>query len=135
MIKMKPKFSGFKKPGEKVSEKDGVYMLEGEGTDIGCNLIFQEDILRPSFLELEVRGKIDKGAEWTRMRIEIYDKDKPDEPADSFEGDYLNLDLNEEKFQKLSFPVLGIVKCPSKVQFMIVGPASSKLEIKNVSIR
>lgn len=110
-------------------------MLEGEGTDIGCNLVFQEDIFRPSFLEMEVRGKIDKGAEWTRLRIEIYDKGKPDEPADSFEGDYLNLDLSEELFKKLTFPVLGIVKCPSKVQFMIVGPSSSKLEVKNVSIR
>ena len=134
-IKMRPKFYGFGKQGEKVSEKDGVYMLEGKGTDIGCNLVFQEDILRPSFLELEVRGKIDNEAQWTRLRIEIYDKDKPNEPADSFEGEYLNLDLSEEVFKKLTFPVLGIVKCPCKVQFMIVGPANSKLEIKNVSIR
>jgi len=135
MIKMKAKFSAFGKPGEKVSEKDGVYILEGKGTDIGCNLAFQEDILRPSMLELEVRGKIEKEAEWTRLRIEIYDKDRPDEPADSFEGEYLSLDLREGTFQKLSFPVLGIVKCPSKVQFMVVGPAKTRLEIRNVSIK
>jgi hypothetical protein len=135
MIKMKPKFSAFGKPGEKVSEKDGIYVLEGRGADLGCNLVFQEDILRPSILELEVRGKIEKEADWARLRIEIYDKGNPNEPADSFEGDYLNLDLREDTFQKLSFPVLGILKCPTKIQFMVVGPAKTRLEIKNVSIK
>jgi hypothetical protein len=135
MEKMHPLFSGFGKPGEEVSETDGVYKLVGKGVDIGCNLVFQEDILRPSILELEVKGKIVKGEEWVRLRIEIYDKSKPNEPADSFESDYLSLDLSEDIFKKISFPILGIVKCPSKVQFMIVGPSETRLEIKNVSIR
>lgn len=135
MHKLKPIFSGFNKPGEKVSEKNGTYILEGKGTDLGCNLVLQEEIKRPSILELEIRGRIEKEAAWSRLRIEIFDRKRPDEPATSFENEYLNLDLDEKTFKHLSLPVLGIVRSPSKVQFMVVGPAKSRLEIKNVSIR
>jgi hypothetical protein len=135
MQKLKPIFSGFKKPGEKVSEKNGTYILTGKGTDLGCNLVLQEEIKRPSILELEVRGKIEKEAEWTRLRIEVFDKDKPNESATSFENEYLKIDLDEKHFKHLSLPVLGIVKSPGKIQFMVVGPATLRLEIKNVSIR
>ena len=135
MQKRKHIFSGFGKPGEKVTEKNGVYMLEGVGTDIGCNLVLRKEINNPSILELEVKGVIDKHAEWVRLRIEIFDREKPNEPATSFEGEYLNLDLDEKRFSHLSFPILGIVRSPFKVQFMVVGPAKSRLEIRNVSIR
>lgn len=135
MIKVKPLLGGFGKSGERVSEENGVYSLEGKGTDIGFNLVLQEEIGHPSLLELEIRGQINKDAEWTRLRIEIFDRDRPDEPATSFENEYLPLDLSAEVFKHLSFPILGIVKTPSKVQFMVVGPSESKLEIKNVAIR
>ena len=134
-MKLKPVFSGFGKPGEQVIEKDGVYCLSGKGTDLGCYLLIQEEIKNPSILELEIRGKIEKQAPWARLRIEIYDRERPDEAATSFENEYLKLELHEKFFKHLSFPVLGIVKSPSKVQFMVVGPANSRLEIKNVSIR
>jgi len=98
-------------------------------------LIIQEEIKRPSLLELEVRGEIIKKSEWTRLRIEIFDRDKPDVPATSFENDYLTVDLDSKAYHHFSFPVLGIVKAPYKVQFMVVGPADIKLEIKNVCIR
>lgn len=135
MIKVKPLFGGFGKQGEKISEQGGIYTLEGTGTDIGCNLVLQEEITNPSMLELEVRGEIKKGSEWARLRIEIFDREKPEEPATSFENEYLPLDLNQDNFKHLSFPILGIVKSPFKIQFMIVGPAESKLEIRNVAIR
>ncbi|MFH1576964.1 MAG: hypothetical protein ABID35_05445 [Candidatus Margulisiibacteriota bacterium] len=135
MIKVKPLFGGFGKQGEKVSEENGIYTLEGKGTDIGCNLVLQEEILKPSLLELEIRGKIKKASEWARLRIEIFDWDKPDEPATSFENEYLPLDLSDEHFKLLSLPILGIVHSPQRVQFMVVGPAETKLEIKNVCIR
>ncbi|MBN2057248.1 MAG: hypothetical protein JW782_00410 [Candidatus Saganbacteria bacterium] len=135
MIKVKPLLGGFGKSGEKVSEENGVYSLEGKGTDIGFNLVLQEEIAHPSLLELEIRGLIKKDAEWTRLRIEIFDRDRPDEPATSFENEYLPLDLSADIFKQLSFPILGIVKTPFKVQFMVVGPSESKLEIKNVAIR
>jgi hypothetical protein len=135
MKKLKPIFSGFGKAGEKVSEKNGVYTLIGKGTDLGCNLILQEEIDNPSLLELEIRGRINKEAPWSRLRIEVFDKEKPEEPATSFENEYLTVELSPDRFQRLSLPVLGIVRSPSKIQFMVVGPAESKLEIKNVSIR
>lgn len=135
MLNLKPVFSGFGKPGEEVSEKDGTYVLIGNGTDLGCNLLIQEEIANPSMLELDIRGQIQKGAPWTRLRIEIFDRDKPDEPATSFENEYLTVDLDPENFKRLSLPVLGIVKSPQKVQFMVVGPAESRLEIRNVSLR
>ena len=135
MIKVKPLFGGFGKQGEKISEQGGVYTLEGKGTDIGCNLVLQEEITNPSLLELEIRGEIKKESEWSRLRIEIFDRERPDLPATSFENEYLPLDLNQDNFKHLSFPILGIVKSPLKIQFMIVGAAESKLEIRNVAIR
>lgn len=135
MLNLKPIFSGFGKPGEEVSEDNGTYVLIGNGTDLGCNLLIQEEIANPSMLELDIRGEIEKGAPWTRLRIEIFDKDRPDEPATSFENEYLTVDLDPDNFKRLSLPVLGIVKSPQKVQFMVVGPAESRLEIRNVSLR
>jgi len=135
MLNLKPVFSGFGKPGENVSEKNGAYVLIGNGTDLGCNLLIQEEIANPSMLELDIRGEIKKGAPWTRLRIEIFDKDRPDEPATSFENEYLTVDLDPDNFKRLSLPVLGIVKSPQKIQFMVVGPAESRLEIKNVCLR
>lgn len=135
MIKLKPTFAGFGKPGEKVEEKDGAYILTGKGTDIGCNLILNEKIERPSMLELEIRGKIKKEAPWARLRIEVFDEEKPAEPSTSFENDYLTVELDPKEFRHLTLPVLGIVKAPQKIQFMVVGPAESHLEMKNVTIR
>ena len=134
-MRVKPLFGGFGKAGEKVSEENGIYSLEGKGTDIGCNLVLQEEIVHPSLLELEIRGSIKKDAEWARLRIEIFDRNKPHEPATSFENDYLPISLSEEHFKHLSFPILGIIKSPLKVQFMVVGPAKTHLEIRNVCIR
>jgi hypothetical protein len=135
MIKVKPLFAGFEKPGEKVSEENGVYTLEGEGTDIGCNLVIMEEMSKPSLLEFDIRGNIEKKEAWSRLRIEIFDKEKVDEPATSFEDDYLTVDLSADNFKHLSLPVLGIAKSPHRVQFMIVGPSKSKIEIKNVILR
>ncbi|MDI6731720.1 MAG: hypothetical protein QME05_03985 [Candidatus Margulisbacteria bacterium] len=135
LLKVKPVFSGFNKPGEKVTEVDGVYILEGEGVDIGCNLVIQEEIKKPSLLEFEIRGKINKKVPWARLRIEIFDLKNVDEPAESYEDNYLTVDLSPKVFKHLSFPILGIVKIPHRVQFMVVGPAKSKLEIKNVVLR
>lgn len=135
MMQVRPLFGGFGKAGEKVSEENGVYSLEGRGTDIGCNLVLQEEIIHPSLLELKIRGEIKKEAEWTRLRIEIFDRNRPHEPATSFENDYLPLNLSAEHFTPLSFPILGIIKSPLKVQFMVVGPARTRLEIKDVCIR
>lgn len=134
MQKLKPIFAGFGKSGEKVREEDGVYIMDGKGTDIGCNLILQKEINSPSILELEIRGTIDKESQWARLRIEIFDRENPEHPSTSFENEYLPLELNKEKFSRLSFPILGIVRSPSKIQFMVVGPAKSHLEIRNVSI-
>lgn len=135
MLKVKPIFSAFGKPGEKVSEKNGTYVLEGEGTDLGCNLVIQEEIPHPSLLELDIRGKIVKQERWSRLRIEIYDRAKPNEPLTSFEDEWLTVDLSPDIFKHLSFPILGIVKQPAKIQFMVVGPAKIKLEMKNVILR
>ncbi len=135
MKKVQPLLGGFGKPGEKISEQDGIYTMEGEGTDIGFNLIILEEITRPSLLEFEIRGKIEKKEAWTRLRIEIFDRDKLEEPATSFEDEYLTVELEAENFKHLSLPILGIVKNPHRVQFMIVGPAKSKIEISNVILR
>lgn len=134
-MNIKSTFTGFNKPGEQVSEKDGVYCLTGQGTDLGCVLELEEEIPKPSLLEFEVKGSIEKEVPWARLRIEIYDKDKPDQPATSYENEYLPIDLDPNNFKHLSLPILGIVKTPWKVQFMVVGPAKSKLEIKSVSLR
>ncbi len=128
-------FGGFGKPGEKVSEENGVYTFEGEGTDIGCNLVIMEELSRPSLLEFEIRGRIEKNAAWTRLRIEIFDRDKLEEPVTSFEDDYLTVELDPENFKHLSLPVLGIAKHPQRIQFMVVGPARSRIDIKNVVLR
>jgi hypothetical protein len=135
MIKVKPLFGGFGKPGEKVSEENGVYTLEGEGIDIGCNLVIQEEMETPSLLEFDLRGQIEKKESWVRLRIEIFDRDNLDAPATSFEDEYLTVELDPGNFRHLSLPVLGIVKNPHRVQFMIVGPSHSRLEIKNVVLR
>ncbi len=135
MLKVKPVFSGFNKPGEIVSEADGVYMLEGDGIDLGCNLVIQEEIQKPSLLEFEIRGKIEKKVPWSRLRIEIFDLKDMEVPATSYEDDYLTVDLSSKIFKHLSFPILGISKIPHRIQFMVVGPAKSKLEIKNVILR
>ncbi|MDD5382440.1 MAG: hypothetical protein PHH60_02165 [Candidatus Margulisbacteria bacterium] len=135
MINVKPMFGGFGKPGEKVSEENGVYTIEGEGTDIGCNLVIMEEIQSPSLLEFDIRGAIEKQEAWARLRIEVFDRANQNEPATSFEEEYLTIELSPQNFKHLSLPVLGIVKSPQKVQFMVVGPAKSKLEIKNVSLR
>jgi len=135
MLKVKPTFSGFGKPGEKASEKKGIYILKGEGTDIGCNLVINEEIPTPSLLEFEIRGKINKKEPWSRLRIEIFDLDNTEEAATSFEDEYLTIELEAKNFKHLSLPVLGIVKTPHRVQFMVVGPSKSTLEIKNVVLR
>ena len=135
MIKVKPLFRGFGKPGEKVSEQNGIYTLEGEGIDIGCNLIIQEEMKSPSLLEFDIRGKIDKKEPWSRLRIEIFDRSNAAEPATSFEDEYLTVELDPKNFRHLSLPILGIVKTPERVQFMIVGPTHSRIEIKNVLLR
>ena len=135
MIKVKPLFGGFGKSGEKVSEENGIYTLEGKGTDIGCNLVLQEDLVHPSLLDLALRGEIVKETEWSRLRIEIFDRSQPHVPATSFENEYLPLHFDKEHFQHLSFPILGIVKNPFKIQFMVVGPARTRLQIKNVCLR
>jgi hypothetical protein len=135
MQKIKPIFSGFGKPGEKVSEKDGVYTLTGEGVDLGCTLVISEEIKSPSLLEFDLRGKIEKQVAWSRLRIEIFDRSNTQEPATSFEDAYLTVDLDAHNFRHLSLPILGIVKSPERVQFMIVGLARAKIEIKNVVLR
>lgn len=135
MIKVNPLFGGFGKPGERVSEENGVYTLEGEGTDIGCNLVIQEEMESPSLLEFDLRGKIEKKEAWARLRIEIFDRDNLETPATSYEEDYLTVELDPHNFKHLSFPILGIVKNPHRVQFMIVGPTHSKIEVKNVQLR
>ena len=135
MIKVRPLFGGFGKPGEKISEENGVYTFEGEGTDIGCNLVIMEELSKPSLLEFEIRGSIDKQAAWTRLRIEIFDRDKQDEPATSFEDEYLTVELNPQNFRHLSLPVLGIAKNPHRIQFMVVGPAKSRIDVKNIVLR
>jgi len=135
MRKLKPIFSGFGKPGEKVSEKKGIYILEGEGTDLGCNLVIKEKIKSPSLLELDVRGRIEKKVPWARLRIEIFDREKPKNPATSFEDEWLTVELDPRNFRHLSLPILGIVKHPERVQFMVVGQAGSRLEIKDVLLR
>jgi len=135
MQKLMPIFSGFGKPGEKVSEKNGVYTLEGEGADLGCNLVIREELEKPSLLELDIRGRIEKKEPWARLRIEIFDLKNLDEPATSFEDEYLTVELDPHHFRHFSLPILGIVKVPHRVQFMVVGPARSKIEIKNVVLR
>lgn len=135
MHNLKPIFSGFGKPGEKVSERNGTYILTGKGIDLGCNLLIQEEITNPSMLELDIKGEIIKEVPWSRLRIEIFDRHKPDVPATSFENEYLTIELDPEHFRHLSLPILGIVKSPQKVQFMVVGPAESRLEIRNVRLR
>ncbi|OGC25575.1 hypothetical protein A2291_03745 [candidate division WOR-1 bacterium RIFOXYB2_FULL_42_35] len=132
---IKTVFSGFGKAGEKVSQQDGVYTLEGEGTDIGCNIVLLDEMPTPSLLEFEVRGKLDKKEDWTRLRVEIFDCSNLSEAATSYEDDYLTVDLDPKNFKHMSFPILGIVKKPHRVQFMVVGPSHSRLEIKNVCLR
>ncbi|HVN68009.1 MAG TPA: hypothetical protein VMT55_06515 [Candidatus Sulfotelmatobacter sp.] len=131
----KPLFSGFGKPGEKIEERPESYYLAGKGTDLGCVLEVREEIRNPSLLELEIKGTIEKQEHWTRLRIEIFDKGNPNVPATSFEEDYLTKDVSAAVFKKFSFPVLGIVKKPWKVQIMVVGPSESDLEIRNVHLR
>lgn len=132
---LKSSLAGFGKQGESVSEKNKVYTLAGHGVDLGFKLVIEEELKRPSLLECDIRGEIKKEVDWARLRVEIYDKDKPTEPATSFENDYLDIELDPVEFRHLSLPVLGIVKTPYKVQFMVVGPAETKLEVKNVSLR
>ncbi len=135
MKKKKPIFSGFGKPGEKVEEKRDTYLLSGKGTDLGCVLEVREEIKNPSLLEFEARGSIRKEQAWSRLRVEIFDKGKLSEPATSFDEEYLMEGLSSDIFKSYSFPILGIVKCPQKVQIMVVGPSETNLEIRNVHLR
>jgi len=135
MVNHKPIFSGFGKPGERVEEKPEAYFLSGRGTDLGCVLEVREEIKNPSLLELEIRGTIKLEAAWGRLRIEIFDKGKLPEPATSFEDSFLMEGLSADAFKSYSFPILGIVKCPHKVQIMVVGPSATDLEIRNVHLR
>jgi hypothetical protein len=130
-----PIFSGFGKPGEKAEEKEASYFLSGRGTDLGCVLQVQEEINSPSLLELEIKGEINRDKAWTRLRIEIFDKKQPDLPATSFDEEFLMEGLVRDNFKKYSFPILGIVKRPSKVQIMVVGPSQTDLEIRHVHLR
>ncbi|MFA4844582.1 MAG: hypothetical protein WC632_06515 [Candidatus Margulisiibacteriota bacterium] len=134
-MKKKPTFSGFGKPGEKVEELPEQYLLSGKGTDLGCVLLVNEEIERPSLLELEVRGQLKLGAPWARLRIEVFDKGEPNIPATSFEDEYLKEGLSAENFKHFSFPILGIVKHPAKVQIMVVGPSETDLEIRHIHLR
>lgn len=134
MQKKKPLFSGFGKPGEKVEEKQDTYSLSGNGIDLGCVLEIREEIKRPSLLELEIMGKIKKGQPWSRLRVEVFDRANPDIPATSFEEPYLLEEIAADHFKHLSFPILGIVKQPLKVQVMVVGPSESSLIIRNVHL-
>src|SRR3989338_7758420 len=111
----KHRFSGFGKPGERVEEKRETYFLSGKGTDLGCVLEVREEIKNPSLLEVEIKGSIVKGAEWARLRFEVFDKSNLNVPATSFEDDYLMEGLNPDLFKKYDFPILGIVKKPHKV--------------------
>lgn len=131
----KPKFSGFGKPGERIEEKPECYFLSGKGTDLGCVLEVREEIKNPSLLEVEIKGKIDKGAAWTRLRFEVFDRGSNQAPATSFEENYLMDGLSPDHFKSYSFPILGIVKHPAKVQIMVVGPAAANLEIRRVHLR
>jgi len=134
MQKKKPVFSGFGKPGERVEEKPDSYSLSGKGTDLGCVLEVKEEIHRPSLLAFEVRGTIRKEQPWSRLRVEVFDKDKPDFPATSFEDSFLMDGISNDHFKKFSFPILGIVKQPHKVQIMVVGPSETSLQIRNVHL-
>ena len=131
----KPLFSGFGKPGERVEEKAEEYTLSGKGTDLGCVLEVREEIKNPSLLELEVSGSIKKDKPWTRLRVEVFDKKDPNVPATTFEDDYLMDDISAHVFKSLSFPILGIVKIPSKVQVMVVGPSETSLKLRHVHLR
>jgi hypothetical protein len=84
---------------------------------------------------LEIRGSIVKDAPWARLRVEVFDKGKLSEPATTFEEEYLMEGLSAECFKSYSFPILGIVKRPQKVQVMVVGPSETNLEIRNVHLR
>jgi hypothetical protein len=134
-MKKKPIFSGFGKPGETAEERAESYYLSGKGTDLGCVMLVNEEIKNPSLLELEIKGTIDKKEHWARLRVEIFDRSNMDVPATSFEDDYLNKDISAEIFKKFSFPILGIVKQPHKVQVMVVGPSETDLEIRHVHLR
>jgi hypothetical protein len=134
MQRKKPIFSGFGKPGEQVVERQDSYLLSGKGTDLGCILQVGEEIKRPSLLSLEIQGTIIKQQPWSRLRIEVFDREKPDLPATTFEEEYLMEDLSPEHFKSFSFPILGIVKQPFKVQIMVVGPSETSLEIRNVHL-
>lgn len=134
-MKKRPTFSGFGKPGEKVAELPEQYLLSGKGTDLGCVLLVNEEIERPSLLELEIRGTLKLGAPWSRLRIEVFDKKEPNFPATSFEDAYLMDELSADLFKHLSFPILGIVKRPAKVQIMVVGPSETNLEIRGIHLR
>ena len=127
-------FSGFGKPGELVEERSDTYNLSGKGTDLGCVLEVKETIERPSLLRLEIKGSIKKEQAWSRLRIEIFDRGFPDKPATSFEEEYLMDGLSPDRFKTLSFPILGIVKQPAKVQIMVVGPSETSLQIRNVHL-
>ena len=135
MNNKRPIFSGFGKPGERVEEKPEAYFLSGRGTDLGCVLQVREEINRPSLLALDIKGVIQKDAPWARLRIEIFDKSRPDFPATSFEDSYLMDGISADNFKSLSLPILGIVKKPHKVQIMVVGPSATNLEIRNVRLR
>ena len=134
MQKKKPLFSGFGKPGERVEEKPDNYLLAGKGTDLGCVLEIREEIKRPSLLTMEIIGSINKGQPWSRLRIEVFDKEKPDQPATTFEDEYLMEGLSPDHYQPLSLPILGIVKQPYKVQIMVVGPSETSLQIRNIRL-
>jgi hypothetical protein len=131
----KPIFSGFGKPGEKIEERPESYFLSGKGTDLGCVLEVRKEIKNPSLLELEVRGKIVRGTAWARLRFEVFDKGNPQTSATSFEDAALMEGISPDHFKSFSFPILGIVKHPHKVQIMVVGPSETSLEIRNVHLR
>jgi hypothetical protein len=135
MKKKKPIFSGFGKPGEKVEEKRDTYFLSGKGTDLGCVLEVREEIKNPSLLEFEVRGSIKREQPWARLRVEVFDRGNPKDPATSFDDEFLMEGISRDIFKSYNFPILGIVKCPQKVQIMVVGPSETNLEIRNVHLR
>ena len=71
---------------------EGMFLIDPDGNFLKVNPAFtallgytDEEINRPSLLEMDIKGEINRDKPWSRLRIEIYDKGKVEEPATSFE--------------------------------------------------
>ena len=122
-------YYGFQSPGERTSFQNGILILSGDGTDMGCGIMVNKDIAEYSSVSFKIRGWVKKHESWTRLRIEVYGSDNETLPAVSYE---IKDAERWEHFSLIKIPLDNKVSGLFKIQMMVIGPAALELEFKDI---